>query len=835
MRRILIIAIAVVGAVVLVAAGLVLYAARNLNSIIAQNRAYVLARASDSLGRKVEVADIKVALGWGVMADLRDVKIGDDPAISGKPFVEAKDVYARVALIPLLARRIHVTELVLDDPEVRIIRTARGTFNISTLGKKRAGDPSQPSPGLRTEKGESAAGGLPLTQGRGRPRGRVRPAGLLAGLYVKAFTIRNGRVIYQAVGPKPESMTISDIALSVRNFGPARPFPVSLAFGVFSGRKNVDISGTVGPLAKAGMIDVPAIPFRFKATVGPLMLVRLRAVPALGKAIPEKLSMPDPVKLEAEADGTPAAIRFRLASDLTADHVAWGHEFDKPAAVPFTLGAQGLRVNSRLEIAQATVTLGELQAKAGKIKFGHGNLSARLDTNRFAIGPLAGFIPAAQKFNPSGRAEVHSDFALTKQEVAANGTVTLAKVSVSRPGAKASMVSNLDGVVKLHGSGADADGARFDLGSGHATLTVHARSLKPLDATYALSVDRIKLAELAPKRPAGEYLSQVVASGSVASRPDDIVVVTKASSDRGELANVDYSNLDVLASLAGRQLDLKSLKFGAFSGSVSADGRATIGARPAFALNLAADNINLQDALKSQKAKAADIVRGILNGRVTVAGNGSRLDEIKPTLHGNGRANLKDGKLIGVNIVAQALDKTKHLPAIGDLVPSSIVKNHPELFANPDTDLQNASLTFALEGPKISTNDLTVQTPDYDIQGKGWFDMDRKLDVLADIILSKPLTQEIIANKKNVVYVTNREGRIDVPLEIRGTLPRPKVLPNVGQLAQRAGRHVVEREGEKYLGKLFGRKGHTGGGTGPGSQPSPAKPLNPLEQLKKLF
>src|ERR1700738_2181248 len=69
----------VVGVVVLVVIGAVVYAVLDLNRIVQSQRGLILAKASDALGRKVDVQDIHASLGWGVIADLRGVTIADAP------------------------------------------------------------------------------------------------------------------------------------------------------------------------------------------------------------------------------------------------------------------------------------------------------------------------------------------------------------------------------------------------------------------------------------------------------------------------------------------------------------------------------------------------------------------------------------------------------------------------------------------------------------------------------------------------------------------------------------------------------------------------------------
>jgi hypothetical protein len=95
--------------------------------------------------------------------------------------------------------------------------------------------------------------------------------------------------------------------------------------------------------------------------------------------------------------------------------------------------------------------------------------------------------------------------------------------------------------------------------------------------------------------------------------------------------------------------------------------------------------------------------------------------------------------------------------------------------------------------------------------------MDKNIDMSAHVLLTKQFSNEIIAEKKNVVYVTNKNGQVDIPMMVSGKLPKPVVIPDVVELAQRAASHALE----KNVGKLFGKKGKGSG--------------NPIDQLKGLF
>jgi uncharacterized protein involved in outer membrane biogenesis len=839
MRRIVVIIAAVVGSIVVLVGAVLFYAAMNLNSIIAERRQPLLDKVSASLGRPVHAADIKTTLGWGIDADITGVQIGDDPAISDKPFVEASDVYAKLRLIPLLGRRIEVSEVVLDKPVIRIVQGRDGTYNVSTIGSGKRNTAARES---------EAKGPSTLTE-------PARRSSRLDRLQVKDFSITNGTVIYQPAGAA-DVASINAIDLTVRNFDFTSAFTVVLTFAALSDKQNFDLSATIGPLINNGAIDLNAIPLSLKASVGPILLSQLKAIPMFAKSIPPKLAIADPVVFAANADGNADTIKFNLSSDLSAVAIAFGDSFNKPSGLALKISAEGVRTGAGIDVTLANLALGDLAIKATNIKVGSGMTSARVDTNSFDLASLSKVLPALGKYALSGKSEIHSDVTIAGGKSALNGVVSLADVGLSQPDSKTPPISHLSGNIKLAGTSADAGPLTFNLGATQATLKSHVEQIQPLVASYELSAASIHLADLAPARPADEQINQLFAKGSVSLQPGGPIVNAQVTSSSGNLANIPYQNLNLSTSLEGKTARVRSLKIKAFSGDIAATANARLEPSGPFAASINFTNLDIQQMLDAQKAKAAGTVRGTLSGNMNVSAKSGSFDDMKPTMKGDGRLMLTNGKLIGVNIGGSALKKVQNLPAIGNLVPAAVIQNHPELFSNPDTDIQTASLSYLLTGPRITSLDIRVETVDYSLLGDGWFDMDKNVDMTANIVLSPQFSKELIEQKQQVAYVANRDGQIDIPLQISGQLPKPSILPNVTELAQRAGTHAVQAQGQKYLGKVFGKKGLPGGlgkffgtdsgdggddGSGNGSgNAAPAgggsnPPPNPLDHLKKLF
>ena len=824
MRKLIRIVIIVLGVIVVLVAGVGFYAVLNLNGIIQKQRGLILSKASDAVGRKVDVQDIHASLGWGVIADLRGVTIADDPAFSKDPFVQAADIYARVALLPLLSHRIDVDQVSLKDPQVHIIRNQRGELNVSTIGKKPSGGEAA---------APSAAAPPPpagTSQSKGPPLSEVQPqgpalggagAGTLGSVSVSSLTVENATIVYEQKGAS--TLIVRSVNLDVDNLSVSTPVGIKLSLAALGQDKNLQLSGTVGPLMTNGAVDLSAIPLSLTLDAGPFTMAQLRMVPPVAQALPPQLKLTNPFAASIKVEGTTESVAFNLATDLTGNQVVYSGVLDKAAGVPLKLSAAGSRKAAggaaQVEIQSANLVFGDLNLKAGQIQLGQ-NLSARLDSNRFDLASMGKMLVPLSKYDASGKAEIHATVKVVEKQPEVNGVITLASVTVTPPG-KRSIVGGLSGDIKMAGKSATAGPLAFNLGSGHARLTVNAQSIQPIDASYDFSADVIKSAELtANSKPeaAADHLDQVAVKGTVKGSTSAPTVTATATSPSGMAQNVAYRSLAMDAIYDGHSATVNSFKVGVFNGTVDGNARATLGAAPAFNVGVNLHGIDVQQVLISQKSKAADTVRGQLTGQVRVAGRGDTFDTIKPTLAGNGQMAVADGKLIGVNIGAQAMRKVQGVPGIDTLLTPTVVARHPALFNSPDTSFTALGLTFVIQGARITSHDIKAATPDYSALADGWFDLDKNIDMSAHLLLSQELSRELMSEKKNVVYLANDQKQVDIPVRITGQLPKPSVQPDIQYLAQRAAGHLVQKQADKYLNKFLGG-GKNGKNGSSGSNP----------------
>ena len=170
-----------------------------------QFRGTIEQKASAALGRKVQVGNLSLSLLHGGLA-AEKLSIGDDPKFSPSPFLTAKSVVVGVEVMPLIfSRELNVTGVVIQDPQVTLLKNAAGDWNYSTLGA---------SPAKAAKKEAPAAGGA-------APSAPSTPnaSSSTPDVSVKKLELSNGKIIVGTTNSQQRTtydkvnVTASDVSL----------------------------------------------------------------------------------------------------------------------------------------------------------------------------------------------------------------------------------------------------------------------------------------------------------------------------------------------------------------------------------------------------------------------------------------------------------------------------------------------------------------------------------------------------------------------------------------------------------------------------------------------
>src|SRR5258708_903967 len=184
-------------------------------------------KLSQGLGREVILGDLKFSvLSGGVTVS--DLSIADHPAFSKSPFVRAKSLTVSAELWPfVVSRKLNVTGLTIDQPEIVLLQSAPGQWNFSNLGA------------------------------RSRPDSDFRPASFdKLDLSVQLIKISGARLSVGRINSHAKPLVLDDVNFELRNFSPASVMPFDLSAKV-AGGGDIKLSGKAGPIHTEGVLLTP--------------------------------------------------------------------------------------------------------------------------------------------------------------------------------------------------------------------------------------------------------------------------------------------------------------------------------------------------------------------------------------------------------------------------------------------------------------------------------------------------------------------------------------------------------------------------------------------------
>ena len=184
-----------------------------------QFRPTLQAELTRALGREVTLGNLQLRILRGqVTAD--DLSVAEDPAFGKPAFIKAQSLHVGVEIWPfIMSRKLIVTNLTIDQPDIELVQAPSGNWNFSSLGGKST-TPSDRTP---------SSAQMPLD------------------LSVQLVRVTNGRLtLRRTIGHwKPLVLEQGDIEL--RDFSATSAFPFSVSAKVRGGGA-IKLDGKAGPI-----------------------------------------------------------------------------------------------------------------------------------------------------------------------------------------------------------------------------------------------------------------------------------------------------------------------------------------------------------------------------------------------------------------------------------------------------------------------------------------------------------------------------------------------------------------------------------------------------------
>jgi hypothetical protein len=196
---------------------------------------------------------------------------------------------------------------------------------------------------------------------------------------------------------------------------------------------------------------------------------------------------------------------------------------------------------------------------------------------------------------------------------------------------------------------------------------------------------------------------------------------------------------------------------------------------------------------------------GRLKANLDIDGYGSEWEVIRDALTGNGALEVADGVLKGINIAESILGSLTGIPGLSNLISPGVRSKYPELFGMDDTVFEALAGKMTLGNGEALLDQVALAARDYRLDGKGTIQLDNALDIAMIFVASQGLTADLIRSTKEIRYLTNANGRLQMPFRIGGSMPTFRAQPDIQYAIRQLSESLVQTGLSKGLEALLGK------------------------------
>jgi len=813
----------------------------------------ILSQLEPYVPRDVDFQRIDLTVLSGLGAEIRGLRVGDNPAFSTGDFVQLEGLQVRVRVLPLFKRQIKVKRIVLKEPVVRLGRNAAGEFSFSDLStdgeKSTAGEESKPT--------EETS--VPDVAGGGR--------GMLAGLLVNELVIQQGKIVYQdeMLWPGDKPLVVDDLDVDVRDLSFDQPVSIRVAANWMGGSgQNVVFTGKVGPVGEEARPE--RAPFSIQASLQELPIGGLLA--RLSSELPVRVQS-GTVSLDWGASG---ALAEQIASEARVDLQDLRLEPPGPASDGSEPGVLNCTITEKLvlELAAEKLLLESLDVSVnGQQLRMQGSVESfktdpRWDVQVWSEGfrpePLVAILPIVTNAMPK-ELEFEGPFTLRLKSVGTQEEFQI-DARLDMEGMKilySELFQKPSGTKFSIGCKADKKGERVtlnDLELRLHTLSLNASGELALAETphfgFLFQTSPIALEGwdalcplLSPYQPKGSFFLR----SSLRGTPDDASVNLQVSSDevafqlpppegakgggadragflescnlkvqakrksenlhglaqaeikKGQVLNVPFEKLLSSVRFSPDGLEIAGLEMKVFQGDVQGTGRYDL-ANGAWSFKPRVKDVAMGEVL-NRLTEYKDLFSGTFRGQL--AANGGSHDGGEAAVNAEGSFRISEGELKNFDMTGGVLDTLFGLEGVNRKLSSS----RGEIREHKTTRFDWLEGAFELRQGVLFLNSLrlrnisTSKATDSDalLEGKVILEQ-QSVDMKGKVILSKRHSDELAGEAEVLKALYNPEERIVLPFTVQGNAKKMVAFLDTKYVAGAISRYYARQGVDKLREQL---------------------------------
>lgn len=186
------------------------------------------------------------------------------------------------------------------------------------------------------------------------------------------------------------------------------------------------------------------------------------------------------------------------------------------------------------------------------------------------------------------------------------------------------------------------------------------------------------------------------------------------------------------------------------------------------------------------KTRGGEIgIAGILYGAIHLEGSGKKWSEVRPSLLGMGKIEVRDGALTHFNVIRAILTRITLIPGLGEVLAEALPRNWQNVLRYRDTPFELVEGEFEIQGNVVEIKSVVVKGKQYVIEAEGEIQLDGNLNLRGRLILLEELSQFLMSRVRELSFFANEQGRLIIPFFQRGNWSVAKPQPDLVYLGEK--------------------------------------------------